>query len=184
MITELPQGLLLWNKHLVMSFLQLFLVLIIFLICLLFLLFPSPLAKLVFGCLARPTSSLIDIQELDVTDTIKVKSVHESKRHVTVENVLQIGGNFTQWKIGYGDSCNTVGKFGMSWSLALGENESNLELWAKMSKSAAVPPVKAPSLYNKNRTCLLLNKGRNNIHIFPRKSAVVCLDSGRVVSAP
>ena len=66
-----------------MSFLQLFLVLIIFLIYLLILLllFPSSLIELVFGDLERRSRSPFDIQKLDVTDYIKVKAVHEFKRN-------------------------------------------------------------------------------------------------------
>ena len=79
-----------------MSFLQLFLVLIIVLIYLLFLLFLPSLIKLVFGDLARPSRSLIDIQELDVIYNIKVKAVHEFKRNVTVMEALQIWENCTQ----------------------------------------------------------------------------------------
>ena len=82
MSTERPQGLLLWCKHLVMSFLQLFLVLTILLIYLLFLLFLPSLIKVVFGDLARPTRSPLDIQKLDVADNINVKAIHEFKRNV------------------------------------------------------------------------------------------------------
>ena len=46
------------------------------------LLFPSSLIKQVFGDLARPSRSPLDIQELDVTNNIKVKAVHEFKRNV------------------------------------------------------------------------------------------------------
>ena len=80
--TERSQGLLLGCKHLMMSFLQLFLVLTILLIYSMFLFFPPSLTKLVFGDLARPSRSPLDIQELDVTNNIKVKAVHEFKRNV------------------------------------------------------------------------------------------------------
>jgi hypothetical protein len=60
-----------------MSFLQLFLVLIIPLIYLLPLLFPPSLIKLVFGDLERPSRSSLDIQELDVTNNIKGNAVQE-----------------------------------------------------------------------------------------------------------
>lgn len=89
MSTERPQGLLLWHKHLMMSFLQLFIVLIILLIHLLLLVFPPSLIKSVFGDLSRPSrKNPLDIQELDVTDDIKVKVVHESKRNVPVMEAL------------------------------------------------------------------------------------------------
>ena len=69
---------------LVMSFLQLFLVLILF-IYLLFLLFLPSLIKQIFGDLERPSRSLLDIQKRDVTSNIKVKAVHEFKEmYVTV----------------------------------------------------------------------------------------------------
>ena len=118
MSNERPQGLLLWLKHLMMLFLQLFLVLIILLIYLLFHIFPPFLIKLVFGDLARPSRSPLDIQELDVTNNIKVKAVHEFKRNVRLR------------------------------SLTRGGNEKNLEPRAEMSKSAAVPPVLVSILYN------------------------------------
>jgi hypothetical protein len=125
--TERSQGLLLGCKHLMMSFLQLFLVLTILLIYSMFLFFPPSLTKLVFGDLARPSRSPLDIQELDVTNNIKVKAVHEFKRNVRLR------------------------------SLTRGGNEKNLEPRAEMSKSAAVPPVLVSILYNKNRTFLLQN---------------------------
>lgn len=53
-------------------------------------LFPSSLIKVVFGDLAPPNRSLLDIQELDVTYNIKVKAIHELKRNVTIEETLQI----------------------------------------------------------------------------------------------
>ena len=104
--------------------------------------------KLVFGDLARPSRSPLDIQELDVTDTIKMKAAHRFKINVTVEEALQIWENCTQCKIGYGDSYNILGKFDMLKSLNQGENESNLEPWADMSKSTAVPPSLVSHLYN------------------------------------
>ena len=76
MSTERPQGLLLWRKHLMMLFLQLFLVLITLLIYLLFLLFPPSLIKPIFGDLERPSRSWLDIQELVVTNNIKMKAAH------------------------------------------------------------------------------------------------------------
>ena len=82
MSTERPRWLLLWCKHLVMSFLQLFLVCIILLIYLLFPLLSTSLIKLVFGDLERPSRSSLDIQELDVTNNIKMKAVYEFKRNV------------------------------------------------------------------------------------------------------
>ena len=75
--TERSQGLLLGCKHLMMSFLQLFLVLTILLIYSMFLFFPPSLIKLVFGDLARPSRSPLDIQELDVTNNIKGNAVQE-----------------------------------------------------------------------------------------------------------
>jgi hypothetical protein len=81
MSTERTQGLLRWCKHLVMSFLPVFLVLII-LIYLLLLLFPSSLIKPVFGDLSRPSRRQLNIQILDVANNIKVKAAHEFKRNI------------------------------------------------------------------------------------------------------
>jgi hypothetical protein len=80
--TGRPQGLLLWHKQLVMTFPQLFLVFTIFFIYLLFLFLFPYLIKLVFSDVARSSSSLLDIQKLDVASNINVKAVHESKRNV------------------------------------------------------------------------------------------------------
>ena len=91
MSTERPQGLLLWLEHLVMSFLQLFSGLIILLIYLLFLLFLPSLIKVVFGDLARHSRSPLDIQKLDVTNSIKVKAVHEFTRNVCYSHsIIQV----------------------------------------------------------------------------------------------
>ena len=87
MTIERPQGLLLWCKYLMMSFLQLFLVLIILHIYLLFLLFPPSLIKLVFSGFARPSRSPLDNRELDVTE---VKAVREFKRNVCYGHVLKV----------------------------------------------------------------------------------------------
>jgi hypothetical protein len=90
MSTERPRWLLLWCKHLVMSFLQLFLVCIILLIYLLFPLLSTSLIKLVFGDLARPSRRLLDIQDLDVTNNIKVKAVHEFNSNVCYGHPLKV----------------------------------------------------------------------------------------------
>ena len=80
MSTERPQNMLLWRKRLVMSCLQLFLVLTIIYLLLLFF-FPS-LLKPVFCDLARSSRSPLDIQKLDVRNNTKVKAVHEFKKNV------------------------------------------------------------------------------------------------------
>lgn len=49
---------------------------------LLFLLFPLSLIIPVFGNWARLSRSLLDVQKLDGTNSIKVKAVHEFKRNV------------------------------------------------------------------------------------------------------
>jgi len=66
MSTVRSQGLLLWCKHLMMSFWQLLLELSFLFIYLMFLLFPPSLIKLVFSDIATPSRSLLDIQEIDV----------------------------------------------------------------------------------------------------------------------
>jgi hypothetical protein len=88
MSTERPQGLLLWCKQLVMSLLQLFLVVTIFFIHLLFLFFFPTLIKPVFSDLARSSRSPFDIQKLDVADNTKVRPVHEFKRNVCYNHSL------------------------------------------------------------------------------------------------
>jgi len=88
MSTERPEDQLLWRKHLLISFLQLFLVLIILFIYLLFLPFLPSLIKPVFDDLARPTRNCLNIQKLDVTNNIKVKADHEFKRNVCYSHSL------------------------------------------------------------------------------------------------
>jgi hypothetical protein len=83
--SERPQGLLLWQKQLMMLFLQLFLVLPTFFIYLLFLFFFPSLIKPLFSDLARSSSPLA-IHKLDIANNIKMKAVYEFKR-----NVLQSG---------------------------------------------------------------------------------------------
>lgn len=95
MITERPQGLLLWWKHLVMSLLQL-LVLIILLIYFLLLLFPPLLIKPVFDDLARVSRSPLHIQKLDITNNIKVKDLHEFKKNVCCGHSLEVEIKVTQ----------------------------------------------------------------------------------------
>lgn len=54
------------------------------------LLFPPSLTKLVFGDLARPIRSQVDIQELDVTENSKVKAVHECKQNVSYSHSFKV----------------------------------------------------------------------------------------------
>jgi hypothetical protein len=91
MSTERSQGLLLWCKHLVMSFLQLFLVLTIHFMYFLFLFILPSLIKLVFGDLPRSSRRLFDIQKLDAINNLKVKAAHEFKRNLLQS--LALGGN-------------------------------------------------------------------------------------------
>lgn len=68
----------------------LFFVFIILLFYYLFLLFFPFLIKSVFGDQTIPGRSQLDIQELDVTDNIKVKAVHEFKRNVCYSHLLDV----------------------------------------------------------------------------------------------
>lgn len=88
MSTERPQGLLLWHKQLVMSFLQFLLVFTIFFFYLLFLFFLPSLIKPLFSDMARCSRSPLDIQKLDVADNINVKAIHEFKRNVCYSHLL------------------------------------------------------------------------------------------------
>jgi hypothetical protein len=76
-----------------MPFLQLFLVLIILLIYVQFLLFLPSLIKLVFGNLAKPSRSPLDIQKLNVTNNIKIRARHEFLKKKCMLQSLALGKN-------------------------------------------------------------------------------------------